>query len=227
MKKRAMRILIVEDEEKIASFIKRGLKEQHYSVDVVYDGEEGLYMAELNPYDLIVLDIMLPKKDGISIAKELRAKKIDVPILMLTARNAVKDKVSGLNAGADDYLTKPFSFTEFLARVRALLRRQRKEKIDVLTLADLEINTVTHNVKRGGSQIFLTSKEFSLLEYLMLNMNQVVTRTMISEHVWHENFDRMTNVIDVHIKYLRDKVDKGTKKKLIHTLRGTGYTMKE
>ena len=220
-----MRILIVEDEEKIASFIKRGLKEQHYSVDVVYDGEEGLYMAELNPYDLIVLDIMLPKKDGISIAKELRAKKIDVPILMLTARNAVKDKVSGLNAGADDYLTKPFSFTEFLARVRALLRRQRKEKIDVLILGDLEINTVTHSVKRGGSQIFLTSKEFSLLEYLMLNMNQVVTRTMISEHVWHENFDRMTNVIDVHISRLRGKIDKGFDKQLLETVRGAGYRL--
>jgi heavy metal response regulator len=222
-----MRILVVEDEEKIASFIQRGLKEQHYVVDVAYDGEEGLYLAEINPYDLIVLDIMLPKMDGIAIAKQLRSNKCDTPILMLTARNAVKDKVSGLNAGADDYLTKPFSFSEFLARVRALLRRQRKEKVDILKLADLELNTLNHKVKRGKREISLTSKEFGLLEYLMVNMNQVVTRTMISEHVWHENFDRMTNVIDVHIKYLRDKINKGAKKKLIHTIRGTGYSLKE
>ncbi|MBP9855278.1 MAG: response regulator transcription factor [Candidatus Omnitrophica bacterium] len=222
-----MRILLVEDEKKIASFIERGLKEHHYTVDVAYDGEEGLYQAEINPYDLILLDIMLPKKDGVTICRELRNQKINTPILMLTARDALKDKVSGLNAGADDYLTKPFSFSELLARVRALLRRERSEKVDMIKIADLELNMLNHQVTRGKRQIALTSKEYGLLEYLMLNANQVVTRTMISEHVWKESFNSFTNVIDVHIRYLRNKVDKNTDKKLIHTVRGTGYILKE
>ncbi len=222
-----MRILVIEDQKKISSFIERGLKEQHYAVDLAFDGEEGLYQAEINPYDLIVLDVNLPKKEGFAVCKELRAKNINTSILMLTVRNSVKDKVAGLNAGADDYLTKPFSFSEFLARVRALLRRNREKKLDILKLADLEMNLLSHHVKRGKKDINLTSKEFGLLEYLMINAEQVVTRTMISEHVWHEAFDSLTNVIDVHIKYLRDKIDKGAKKPLIHTIRGTGYILKE
>ncbi|MCA9401995.1 MAG: response regulator transcription factor [Candidatus Omnitrophica bacterium] len=222
-----MRILIIEDEEKIASFIERGLKEQHYTVDLAADGEDGLFKAEINPYDLIILDVMLPKMDGFQVCQSLRGKNINTPILMLTARDAVHDKVNGLDAGADDYLTKPFSFNEFLARVRALLRRERDEKVDKIAIADLELNILNHEVKRADKEISLTSKEFSLLKFLMINRNQVVTRTMISEHVWHEHFDSFTNVIDVHIKYLRDKIDKNAPKKLIHTVRGSGYTIKE
>ncbi|MBU4129113.1 response regulator transcription factor [bacterium] len=222
-----MRMLLVEDEKKIANFIERGLKEENYVVDVVYDGEKALFLAEINPYDLIVLDIMLPGKDGIAVCRELRSKKIDVPVLMLTAKDRLGDKVLGLDAGADDYLTKPFAFEEFLARVRALLRRERIDKTTTLKVADLELDQLTHKVKRAGKEIILTSREYALLEYLMLNAHQVVTRTMISEHVWHEDFDSFTNVIDVYINYLRNKIDQGFKKQLIHTLRGRGYTLKE
>jgi heavy metal response regulator len=222
-----MRILLVEDEEKIASFIKRGLKEEHYAVDVSGEGENAVYLAELNPYDLIILDIMLPGKDGISVCKELRSKKIDSPILMLTAKDRVKDKVSGLNSGADDYLTKPFAFEELLARVRALARRKFRDKNNTLKVDDLELDRLTHKVSRQGKEITLTSKEYALLEYLMLNCGQVITRTMISEHVWDEDFDSFTNVIDVYIKYLRNKIDSGFKKQLIHTIRGVGYILKE
>ena len=222
-----MRILLVEDEEKIANFIKRGLKEEHYIVDVAYDGEKGLFLAEINAYDLIILDIMLPIKDGLSICKELRSKKIDTPILMLTARDRVEDKVLGLDLGADDYLAKPFEFEELLARVRALLRRKEGGKSTLLKIADLELDQLTHKVRRAGKEISLTSKEYALLEYLMLNANQVVTRTMISEHVWNEDFDSFTNVIDVYIKYLRNKIDRDFGKQLIYTMRGTGYILKE
>ena len=222
-----MRILLVEDEEKIANFIKRGLKEEHYIVDVAYDGEKGLFLAEINAYDLIILDIMLPIKDGLSICKELRTKKIDTPILMLSARDRVEYKVSGLDLGADDYLAKPFAFEELLARARALLRRKEGDKSTLLKIADLELDQLTHKVRRAGKEISLTSKEYALLEYLMLNANQVVTRTMISEHVWNEDFDSFTNVIDVYIKYLRNKIDKDFRKQLIYTMRGTGYILKE
>ena len=222
-----MRILVVEDEKRIASFIERGLKEEKYAVDTASDGEQGSYLADINPYDLIVLDIMLPKKDGVSICRDLRQKKNITPILMLTARNTVKDKVSGLNAGADDYLPKPFSFEEFLARVKALLRRTRDQKDPLLKMGGLELNQLTHEVKRDKKVITLTSKEYALLEYFMLHQGQVVTRTMISEHVWNEDFDSLTNVIDVYIKLLRNKIDNGFKKKLIHTLRGRGYVLKE
>lgn len=222
-----MRILLVEDEKKIASFIKRGLKEERYLVDVADEGERALSMAEVSPYDLIVLDIMLPGRDGISVCKELRSKKIGTPILMLTAKDKIGDKVLGLDSGADDYLTKPFSFDEFLARVRALLRRKEASKTTTLKVADLELDQLTHTVKRGGKEIPLTAKEYALLEYLMLNANQVVTRTMLSEHVWHEDFDSFTNVIDVYVNYLRNKVDKGFKKRLIRTVRGTGYALRE
>lgn len=222
-----MRILLVEDEKKIASFIERGLKEEHYVVDIAGDGEKALFLAETNTYDLIILDIMLPGKDGLSVCKELRDKKIDVPILMLTAKDTVKDKVKGLDSGADDYLAKPFSFVEFLARVRALIRRKSMVKTTLLKVADLELNQITHKVKRAGKEISLTSTEYALLEYLMLNANQTVTRTMISEHVWNEDFDSFSNVIDVYINYLRNKIDRDFKKQLIHSIRGTGYILKE
>ena len=222
-----MRVLVVEDEKRIASFIERGLKEEKYAVDVAYDGEEGAYLADINTYDLMVLDIMLPKKDGGAICRDLRQKKNTTPILMLTARNTVKDKVSGLNAGADDYLPKPFAFEEFLARVKALLRRTGEHKDPLLKLVDLTLNQITHEVKRNGKLIVLTSKEYALLEYFMLHPGQVITRTMISEHVWNEDFDSLTNVIDVYIKFLRNKIDKGFKHKLIHTLRGRGYILKK
>jgi len=222
-----MRILVVEDEKKVASFIKRGLKEQKYAVDVAYTGDDGLFMAESSPYDLIVLDIMLPGKDGIFICRQLRKKNLKVPILMLTARNEVEDKISGLDSGADDYLTKPFAFGEFLARVRALTRRNNNVTDTKLKVSDLELDRVTHKVTRSGKEIELTSTEYALLEYLMLNTNQVVTRTMISEHVWDYDFDSFSNVINVYINYLRKKIDTGFDKKLIHSVRGTGYILKE
>jgi heavy metal response regulator len=221
-----MRILVVEDEKRIADFIARGLKEEHYAVDIAYDGEEGMYLAEINPYDLMIFDIMLPKHDGLEMCRQLRSKKINAPILMLTARAAVKDKVTGLNAGADDYLTKPFSFEELLARVKVLLRRPTANKTSLLKVADLELNQLNHEARRGGKPIIFTAKEFALLEYLMLHVGQVISRSMISEHVWNEQFDSMSNVIDVHVRNLRNKIDDGFKKKLIHTLRGSGYMLK-
>lgn len=222
-----MRILVIEDEEKIANLIQRGLQQHKWVVDLAKDGEEGSFMAEINPYDAMILDVMLPKKSGISLCQEFRQKGINTPILMLTARSALKDRIQGLNAGADDYLCKPFAFSELVARMRALLRRQRDKKMDFLKTGGLEMNLLTHQVSRAGKEINLTTKEFMLLEYLMVNAGQVVTRTMISEHVWHENFDSLTNVIDVHVKYLRDKIDRGFKEKLIHTVRGTGYILKD
>ncbi len=218
-----MRILVIEDEKKIASFIQRGLKEEHYAVDVAYDGEQGLYLAEINPYNLIVLDIMLPGKDGIFICRELRKKAVKTPILMLTARDALEDKVSGLDSGADDYMTKPFAFEEFLARVRSLLRRGEAQATNVLLVADLELSQLSHKARRGDAEITLSSKEYALLEFLMLHKNEVVTRTMIAEHVWNEAFDSFTNVIDVTIKHLRDKIDISGAVPLIHTIRGSGY----
>ena len=222
-----MRILLVEDEKRMASFIKRGLTEQRYTVDLAYDGEEGLFLAETNPYDLIILDVMLPKADGITVCRELREKNIDVPILMLTAKDDVRDKIIGLDSGSDDYLTKPFAFDEFLARVRVLLRRQRADKSTTLKVADLELDQLTHKVTRAGREIELTATEYALLEYLMLNANQVVTRTMISEHVWDQDFDSFSNVINVYVNYVRKKVDTGFSKILIQSIRGTGYILKE
>jgi len=222
-----MRILLVEDEKRIASFIQRGLKEEKYAVDAAADGDKGLYLADINEYDLIILDIMLPGKDGIFICRELRKKNIDTPVLMLTARNTTEDKVAGLDVGADDYLTKPFAFEEFLARVRALLRRKNTKKTTKLKVCDLELDQLSHKVQRGGKVITLTSKEYALLEYLMIHSQQVITRTMISEHVWNEDFDSFTNVIDVYIRYLRNKIDKGFSKPLLHTIRGSGYMLSE
>ncbi len=220
-----MRILVIEDEKKVAHFIKRGLEEEHYAVDLAYDGETGLYMTEVNEYDLVVLDIMIPKIDGWEVLKRIRDKKNTVPILVLTAKDSIEDIVKGLDSGCDDYLTKPFEFKEFLARIRALLRRDRAEKEAVLKVADLTLSLITHKVTRGGKEIELTSKEYALLEYFMRNPGKVLTRTMISEHVWDYHFDSMTNVIDVYVTYLRKKIDKDFEPKLIHTIRGVGYIL--
>jgi heavy metal response regulator len=222
-----MRILVVEDEKKVGSFIKKGLEEEHYAVDIAYDGEEGLTLAQINEYDLILLDIMLPKLDGMEVLRQIRRNGSNVPILMLTAKDSVEDIVSGLDGGSDDYLTKPFSFDELVARVRALLRRRAKEKTDLLTVGDLSLSTSTHRVKRGGREIELTAKEYALLEYFMRNPNRVLTRMLITEHVWDYHFDPSTNVIDVYVNYLRKKIDQGFEKKLIHTIRGSGYIMKD
>ena len=221
-----MRILIVEDEKKVAGFIKKGLEEETYAVDVAYDGEEGLHLGAEGQYDLIILDIMLPKVDGLEILSQLRAQGSDVPILLLTAKDAVDDRVTGLNKGADDYLTKPFAFSELLARVRVLLRRGKAEVKTILQISDLTLDLVSHKVNRGGDEIELTGKEYSLLEYFMRNQEKVLTRTMIAEHVWDYNFDTFTNVIDVYINHLRKKIDKDRQSKLLHTLRGVGYIMK-
>ncbi len=222
-----MHILIVEDEKKLASFIKRGLREASYAVDVAPDGDEAIFLAQTNTYDLIVLDIMIPGKDGIHVCRKLRKDGLLTPILMLTARDDVEDKISGLDAGADDYLTKPFSFPEFLARVRALLRRGSPAKSTRLKVADLEMDQSAHKVYRAGKEIELTATEYGLLEFLMVHAGQVVTRTMISEHVWNDDFDSFSNVINVYINYLRKKVDQDHDKKLIHSLRGVGYVLKE
>jgi len=221
-----MRVLIIEDEKKISNFIKRGLKEEGYAVDAAYEGEEGYFLAKTNEYDLIVLDIILPKMDGITLCRKLREGKVNTPVLILTARDTVRDKVTGLDAGADDYLTKPFAFEEFLARIRVLLRKKDLPEATKLAVEDLELDLLTHKVTRQSKEIALTSKEYALLEYLMRNAGTVVTRTMISEHVWDVNFDTFTNVIDVYISYLRNKIDSNYKKKLIHTLRGRGYILK-
>lgn len=222
-----MRILVVEDEKKIADFIKRGLKEEGYAVDVAYDGEEGLFLARTNEYDMLLLDLMLPKLDGISLCRKLKASNILTPVIMLTAKDTVRDKVVGLDSGADDYLTKPFAFEELLARIRAILRKSDSHVTTTLKVSDLELDLITHKVKRGDKDIELTAKEYSLLEYMMRNTGTIVTRTMISEHVWDIDFDTFTNVIDVYINYLRNKIDSGFRKKLIHTVRGRGYILKE
>jgi heavy metal response regulator len=222
-----MRILVVEDEKKVASFLKKGLEEEYYAVDCAYDGEEALYMVEANDYDLMILDIMLPKIDGLEVLQGVRGKGYPLPVLMLTAKDSVEDVVKGLDAGGDDYLTKPFAFAELLARVRALIRRKEREPAGELQVADLVLDPVTHAVSRGGQEIELTAKEYALLEYLMRQVNRVVTRTMISEHVWDYHFDPMTNVIDVYVNHLRNKIDLNSSQKLIHTIRGVGYMLKE
>jgi len=230
-----MYILVVEDEKKVAGFIKKGLQEERYTVDVAYDGEDALVLAETNQYDLIILDIMLPKKDGLEVLKALRAHgettnrftRLSTPILMLTAKDALHDKVQGLDSGADDYLTKPFAFAELLARIRALLRRGKPASEVSLTAADLVLDPATHKVQRAGKPIELTSKEYALLEYLLRNKSQVLTRSLINEHVWGYRFNTGTNIVDVYVNYLRNKIDSGFDQKLIHTVRGVGYVLKE
>lgn len=222
-----MRILIVEDEKKVAAFIKKGFEEETYAVDVAHDGEEGYNLAEMGQYDLIVLDLMLPKMNGMDVLGKLRDNKVNTPIILLTAKDSVEDKVTGLNKGADDYLTKPFAFSELLARVRSLLRRGQTETKTVLQVGNLTLDLVSHKVNRDGEEIELTGKEYSLLEYFMRNEGKVLTRTMIAEHVWDYNFDTFTNVIDVYVNHLRKKIDKKHSEKLLHTLRGVGYVMRE
>lgn len=218
-----MRILIVEDDAKIADGIRRGLVEQHYSVDIAPDGEEGEYLANTNDYDVIVLDIMLPKMNGWEVLRSLREGGLKTPILMLTALDSVEDKIRGLDYGADDYLTKPFNFGEFLARIRSLTRRQSDQKTSTISVADLTIDTASRSVVRSQKKINLSAKEFALLEYFMMNPNKVLTREMISEHVWDMNFDPQSNVIDSFIRFLRAKIDKEFTPELIHTVRGAGY----
>jgi heavy metal response regulator len=221
-----MRILLVEDDRKVASFIRKGLTEEGYAVDVAHDGEAGLFMGLDRLHDVIVLDVMLPGKPGFQVLRELRQAKVITPVLLLTARDAVEDKVQGLDAGADDYLTKPFAFAELLARVRALLRRGKAGQAATLQVADLTLDPAARTVKRGGETIPLTNREFALLEYFLRNPGRVLTRTMIAEHVWDYSFDAGTNVIDVYVNYLRKKVDAGREPKLIHTVRGVGYVLR-
>jgi heavy metal response regulator len=222
-----MKILVIEDEKKVANFLQKGLKEEQYVVDVAYDGLDGEHLATTDDYDLILLDIMLPGKDGIEILETLRRQQINIPVIMLTAKEMVEDKVEGFNAGCDDYICKPFSFEELLVRIRAVLRRGSGAMSNVLTFADLTLDLISHKVIRDGREIELTAKEYTLLEYLVRNPNRVLTRTMIAEHVWDYNYDSFTNVIDVYINYLRNKVDRGFSTKLIHTVRGVGYVLKE
>jgi heavy metal response regulator len=222
-----MRILVVEDEKKVGSFIKRGLEAANYSVDVEHDGEAGLRRLLEGGYDLVILDVMLPKLDGFDVMKEIRQRRIHVPILLLTARIAVADKVAGLDLGADDYLTKPFAFEDLLARVRALLRRGAAGAPTVLAAADLRLDPATRQVTRGGRRIDLTSKEYALLEFLLRRRDQVLSRAVIAQHVWGVDYDTFTNVIDVYVNYLRKKIDSGFEPKLIHTVRGFGYVLKE
>ena len=222
-----MRILVIEDEVKIAQFIKRGLKEEGYAVDVANDGEQGHFMLSSNEYDAIILDLMLPKIDGLTLCRTLRKDGCQTPIIMLTAKDTVKDKVKGLDSGADDYLPKPFAFEELLARVRVLLRKKDSRVQTQLKVDDLNLDLLTHKVTRGDREIDLTVKEYALLEYMMRNAGNIVTRTMISEHVWDINFDTFTNVIDVYINYLRNKIDSSFPDKMIHTVRGKGYLLKK
>lgn len=223
-----MRVLLAEDDARIANFIARGLRENAYAVDVAADGETALYQAEINFYDVILLDVMMPEKDGFAVCRELREKNIKTPILMLTARDAIEDRIAGLDFGADDYLVKPFEFGELLARLRALLRRGETDlRPAQIKIADLAIDTTAQRVWRGGAEIVLTNKEYALLEYLAREKGKVVGRAEIAEHVWDENFDAFSNLIEVYIKRLRAKMDENFARQLIHTKRGAGYILED
>lgn len=221
-----MQILVVEDERKIANILKRGLVEERYTVDIAHDGEEALEKATINSYDLIILDLMIPKADGITVCKNLRGKNIDIPILMLTAKDDVSDKIAGLDAGADDYVTKPFSIEEISARIRALLRRGKKTTPVILTVADVQLNPATKIVTRSSTQISLTAREYALLEYLMRNPNTILSQTQVLEHVWDYQYEGLSNIVETYVKYLRKKLKINPHaKELIHTVRGLGYKM--
>jgi two-component system, OmpR family, copper resistance phosphate regulon response regulator CusR len=215
-----MNILVVEDEKKIASFIRKGLKSEGYNVEIAYDGEVGFSLSQQDKYDLLILDIMLPKLDGLTLCRKLRTLGNSVPIIMLTAKDSVEDRVGGLYAGADDYLTKPFSFAELVARIRALSRRHGAVDTKKMKLADLEVNPESYEISRAGKEIKLSATEFKLLTYLMQNENKVLSKIQILEHVWGYDFDPESNIVEVYIKYLRDKIDKGFKKSLVQTLHG-------
>ncbi len=221
-----MRILVVEDEKKVASFIKKGLQQEGYAVDTAHDGHEAAQNANAFDYDLVVLDLMLPKRSGLDVLREVRTIKPNLPVLVLTAKGAIEDKVAGLDAGADDYLIKPFAFAELSARIRALLRRGAQENTRI-RIADLEMDTAARQVRRAGNMIDLKMKEYALLEFLLRNAHRAVTRTMIVEHVWDIHFDSVSNVVDVHINSLRNKIDKGFQPPLIHTVRGVGYMLSD
>lgn len=222
-----MRILVAEDVGKVAEHIRQGLTAEGYSVDLAADGDEALWLAETNPYDALVLDVMMPGKDGFTVVRQLRRKQINVPVMFLTARSDVEDRVRGLDAGGDDYLTKPFSLTELFARLRALLRRQRPESQNVLRVADLELDLINHKARRAGVEIELTRREFALLEFLMSSTPRVVSRAAIIEHVWDQHFDSGTNVVNVYVKHLRNKIDRDGLPPLVHTVRGVGFTLRE
>ncbi len=222
-----MRVLVVEDEPGIANFVRQGLNEAGYAVDVAWDGQEGLAFALAADYDVLVLDIMLPRLDGLDLLRELRTQGNQTPTLMLTARDTVDDRVAGLDAGADDYLVKPFAFAELLARLRALLRRPPLQTDPILEIGDLALDTTTRQVRRDGRLIDLSPREFAVLEYLMRHPNQVLTRTQIGEHVWNFDFYNESNVVDVYIGYLRRKIDRGSDLPLIHTVRGVGYRISD
>ena len=226
MGKEIMRILLVEDDSGVAGFIVKGLTEERYAVDQSADGEEGYVMANAIPYDLIILDVMLPTLDGISICRRLRSQGKSVPIILLTAKDTIEDRVTGLVMGADDYLTKPFAFPELLARIRSLLRRGSGQSATRLKVADLEMDPITHEVSRAGQVQTLTNKEYAILEYLMRNENRVLPRSAIIEHVWDIQYDNLTNIVDVHIRSLRAKIDREFSIPLIHTVRGVGYVLK-
>ncbi len=220
-----MRVLLAEDDRRIANFIIKGLRENAYAVDAAADGEDALYQAAINTYDVIILDVMMPVKDGFEVCRELRKEGVKTPVLMLTARDAVEDRISGLDYGADDYLTKPFEFGELLARLRALLRRSGEIRPPKIVVEDLEIDTTAQTVRRGGREISLTTKEYTLLEYLAREKGKVVGRSDIAEHVWDENFDVFSNLIEVYVNRLRSKMDEGYAVQLIHTRRGAGYIL--
>ena len=221
-----MRVLVVEDSRRLAGIIKRGLLEEGYAVDNAYDGEEAEYMAETTPFEVIVLDIMLPKKDGVAVCRDLRAKNVNTPILMLTAKDSVEDKVTGLDSGADDYMVKPFAFSELLARIRALLRREVLPKTQKFQVGELSLDPQSREVWRNGSQLELTAKEYAILEYFMRRPNAVVTRTMLGESVWDYEFDGLSNIIDVYVRRIRRKIDREGQASMIQTVRGAGYRLR-
>ncbi len=224
---REIHLLVVEDEQHLADSVARRLEEEGYSVDIAQDGEEGYRLASSKKYHLIVLDLLLPRKDGMQVLRDLRRNKVQSMILVLTAKSAVEDRVDGLRMGADDYLSKPFAFAELTARIESLLRRQGFEQRSLLSVADLELDVETRNVRRAGKDIHLTAKEFLLLEHLMRNKNRILTRAAIAEQVWGYTFDTGTNIVDVYINYLRKAIDEGFPSRLIHTVRGVGFVLKE